>query len=211
MKEILLLKKEYDYAFASVLSNEIESVNQNRASSIDKLHSLAKRIFNRAVDEYSFEPKEIFFELSVCPLKMDLSTCNGKPGRTYFTFETIKKIKHDPHMKDAHCLVRANDAVWNLPSRRIGLGRAYVRKAMEYGLDGAFVNPMHQYGLVAPDPELLELVDAYAKIDGSVECKEKVVMLIDEFCRKNRKPEAKSHRPDTTRARVSAVKRSLRN
>lgn len=135
MKEILLLKKEYDYAFASVLSNEIESVNQNRASSIDKLHSLAKRIFNRAVDLYSFEPKEIFFELSVCPLKMDLSTCNGKPGRTYFTFETIKKIKHDPHMKDAHCLVRANDVVWNLPSRRIGVGRAYVRKAMEYGLE----------------------------------------------------------------------------
>lgn len=90
-------------------------------------------------------------------------------------------------------------------------GRAYVRKAMEYGLDGAFVNPMHQYGLVTPDPELLELVDAYAKIDGSVESREKVVMLIDEFCRKNRKPEAKSHRPDTTRARVSAVKRSLRN
>jgi 5-methyltetrahydrofolate corrinoid/iron sulfur protein methyltransferase len=211
MKEILLLKKEYDYAFASVLSNEIESVNQNRASSIDELHSLAKQIFNRAVDLYSFEPKEIFFELSVCPLKMDLSTCNGKPGRTYLTFETIKKIKHDAHMKDVHCLVRADDAVRNLPSRRIGFGRAYVGKAMEYGLDGAFVNPMQQYGLLAPDPELLGLVDAYAKIDGSAEGKEKAAMLIDEFCRKNRKPEAKCQRPDTTRARVSAVKQSLRN
>jgi len=211
MKEILLLKKEYDYAFASVLPNEIESVNQNRASSIDELYLLAKRTLNRAVDEYSFEPKEIFFELSVCPLGMDLSSCNGVPGRTYLTFETIKKIKHDPHMKDVHCLVRANDAVWNLPSRRIGVGRAYVRKAMEYELDGAFVNPMHQYGLLAPDPELLELVDACAKIDGSAESRGKAVMLIDEFCRKNRKPEAKSHRPDTTRARVSAVKRSLRN
>lgn len=211
MKEILLLKKEYDYAFASVLSNEIESVNQNRASSIDELHSLAKQIFNRAVDLYSFEPKEIFFELSVCPLKMDLSTCNGKPGRTYLTFETIKKIKHDAHMKDVHCLVRANDAVRNLPSRRIGIGRAYVGKAMEYGLDGAFVDVRHKYGLVAPDPELLELVDAYAKIDGSAESKEKVVMSIDEFCRKNRKPEAKCQRPDMTRARVSAVKQSLRN
>jgi methylenetetrahydrofolate reductase (NADPH) len=211
MKEILPLKKEYDYTFTSVLSNGIESVNQNIESSIDKLHTLAKRILNRAADKYSFEPKEIFFELSVCPLKMDLSTCNGKPGRTYLTFQTIKKIKHDPHMKDVHCLVRANDAVRNLPSRRIGIGRAYVGKAMEYGLDGAFVDIRHQYGLVAPDPELLELVDAYAKIDGSAERKEKVVMLIDEFCRKNKKPEAKPHRPDTTRARVLAVKRSLRD
>lgn len=178
MKEILLLKKEYDYAFSSVLPNEIESANQNRASSIDELYSLAKRTFNRAVDMYSFEPKEIFFELSVCPLKMDLSSCNGVPGRTYITFETIKKIKHDPHMKDVHCLVRANDAVRNLPSRRIGVARAYVGKAMEYGLDGAIVNPMHQYGLVAPAPELLELVDACAKIDGSAESKEKAAMLI---------------------------------
>jgi len=178
MKEILLLKKEYDYAFSSVLPNEIESANQNRASSIDELYSLAKRTFNRAVDMYSFEPKEIFFELSVCPLKMDLSSCNGVPGRTYITFETIKKIKHDPHMKDVHCLVRANDAVRNLSSRRIGVARAYVGKAMEYGLDGAIVNPMHQYGLVAPAPELLELVDACAKIDGSAESKEKAAMLI---------------------------------
>ncbi len=193
MKEILLLKKEYDYAFASVLPNEIESASQDRASSIDELCSLAKRTFNRAVDEYGFEPKEIFFELSVCPLGMDLSSCSGVPGRTYLTFETIKKIKHDPHMKDAHCLVRVNNAVRNLPSRRIGVGRAYVGKAMEYGLDGAFVNPMHQYGLLAPDPELLELVDACAKIDGSAESREKAIMLIDEFCRKNRKPEAKSH------------------
>ncbi len=160
----------------------------------------------KKVDLYSFEPKEIFFELSVCPLGMDLSSCNGVPGRTYLTFETIKKIKHDPHMKDVHCLVRANDAVRNLPSRRIGVGRAYLGKAMGYGLDGAFVDIRHKYGLVAPDPELLELVDACAKIDGSAESKEKAVMLIDEFCRKNRKPEAKSHRPDTTRARVSAVK-----
>jgi methylenetetrahydrofolate reductase (NADPH) len=178
IEEILLLKKEYDYAFSSVLPNEIESANQNRASSIDELYSLAKRTFNRAVDMYSFEPKEIFFELSVCPLGMDLSTCNGKPGRTYITFETIKKIKHDPHMKDVHCLVRANDAVRNLSSRRIGVARAYVGKAMEYGLDGAIVNPMHQYGLVAPAPELLELVDACAKIDGSAESKEKAAMLI---------------------------------
>lgn len=178
IEEILLLKKEYDYAFSSVLPNEIESANQNRASSIDELYSLAKRTFNRAVDMYSFEPKEIFFELSVCPLGMDLSSCNGVPGRTYITFETIKKIKHDPHMKDVHCLVRANDAVRNLSSRRIGVARAYVGKAMEYGLDGAIVNPMHQYGLVAPAPELLELVDACAKIDGSAESKEKAAMLI---------------------------------
>jgi len=70
MKEILPLRKEYDYAFSIVLPNQIQSDNQDRAcpvrrkflskgaSSIDELYSLAKRTFNRAVDKYSFEPKD---------------------------------------------------------------------------------------------------------------------------------------------------------
>jgi hypothetical protein len=33
-----------------------------------------------------------------------------------------------------------------LPGRRIGIARAYVAKAMEYGLDAGIVNVAHRFG-----------------------------------------------------------------
>jgi hypothetical protein len=50
------------------------------------------------------------------------------------------------------------------------------------------VNTAHHYGLVEPDPELLALVDAYAKMDGSSENLNKTMMLMGKFCQENRKP-----------------------
>jgi hypothetical protein len=77
--------------------------------------------------------------------------------------------------------------VRDLPGRKIGLCRAYVAKAMEYGLDSGIVNVSHHYGLVEPDGELLELVDAYAKMDGSAERMNKAMSLMSKFCRESRK------------------------
>ena len=54
-----------------------------------------------------------------------------------------------------------------LPARKTGVCRAYIAKAIEYGLDAAIVNTSHRYCLVEPDLDLLEMVDAFAKIDGS--------------------------------------------
>jgi hypothetical protein len=58
-----------------------------------------------------------------------------------------------------------------------------VAKAMEYGLDAGIVNTAHRYGLTPPDPELLELVDAYIKLDGMT----KAMELMSKFCAENRK------------------------
>ena len=58
---------------------------------------------------------------------------------------------------------------------------------MEYGLDAGIVNVAHHYGEVEPDPELLELVDAYAKMDGSSDKMLKAMELMGKFCRENRK------------------------
>ena len=58
---------------------------------------------------------------------------------------------------------------------------------MEYGLDAAIVNVAHHYGSVEPAPELLELVDAYAKMDGSPERMNKAMELMGKFCRESRK------------------------
>ena len=59
--------------------------------------------------------------------------------------------------------------------------------------NAAFVNVAHQYGLVEPDPELLKLVEACAKIDGLAEHKEKAAMLIeiDEFYQRNQEAKTK--------------------
>jgi hypothetical protein len=59
---------------------------------------------------------------------------------------------------------------------------------MKYGLDSAIVNVAHHYGLVEPAPDLLELVDAYAKMDGSAERMNKAMVLMGKFCRQSRKP-----------------------
>ena len=63
---------------------------------------------------------------------------------------------------------------------------------MEYGLDAAIVNVAHRYGQVEPDPELLELVDAYAKMDGSAERLNKAMALMSEFCQSLRKSAEKT-------------------
>jgi hypothetical protein len=58
---------------------------------------------------------------------------------------------------------------------------------MEYGLDAGIVNVGHHYGQVQPDPGLLELVDAYAKLDGSVDKLSRAMELMGKFCQENRK------------------------
>ncbi len=90
-------------------------------------------------------------------------------------------------MQGVHCSLGISNCARDLPARRIGLCRAYFAEAMKYGLDAAIVNVAHHYGLVEPAAELLELVDAYAKMDGSAESLNKAMELMGKFCRDNRK------------------------
>jgi len=52
-------------------------------------------------------------------------------------------------------------------------------------LDGS--GRAHQYGSVEAPSELVELVDAYAKLDGSMDRTSKAMELMARFCRENRK------------------------
>jgi cobalamin-dependent methionine synthase I len=185
---ILPLKKDYDFAFIGLLVSEEASVGPGGSHSVDELYSIAKRIFDEAVGEYGFSPGEIFFDSTVFPLAIDMPMEPNVPGYTYRAFETIKKIKSDPKMKDVHCSLGISNSARDLPGRKIGVCRAYVAKAIEYGLDAAIVNVGHHYGMVEHDAELLELVDAYAKMDGSAERLNKAMELMGKFCRENRKP-----------------------
>ncbi len=185
---ILPLKKDYDFAFIGLLVSEEASTGPGGSHSVDELYSIAKQIFDEAFGEYGFNPDEIFFDSTVFPLAIDMPMEPNVPGYTYRAFETIKKIKSDPKMKDVHCSLGVSNCARDLPGRRIGICRAYVAKAIEYGLDAAIVNVGHHYGMVEPDAELMELVDTYAKMDGSAERLNRAMELMGKFCRENRKP-----------------------
>ena len=187
MDRMLPLKKDYDFSFIGLLVSEAKPTGPGGSHSVDELYGLAKRIFERAVGHGGFRPDQIFFDSTVFPLAIDMPMEPGVPGYTYRTFETIRKIRSDPQMKGVHCSLGVSNSVRDLPARKIGVCRAYMAKAMEYGLDAGIVNTAHQYGSVEAPSELLALVDAYAKLDGSMEKMSKAMELMGQFCRENRK------------------------
>jgi len=181
MDNMLPMKKEYDFAFIGLLMSETA-----RSDSIDELCSLAKQIFGEAVGKYGFEPSEIFFDSTIFPLAIDMPMQPGEPGYTYKTFETIRKIKNDPQMQGVHFTGGITNCARDLPGRKVGIMRAYVHKAMEYGMDAGIVNVKSHLNQGEPAPELLELVDAYAQMDGSLERMNEAMALMGKFCRECR-------------------------
>jgi 5-methyltetrahydrofolate corrinoid/iron sulfur protein methyltransferase len=188
MDRILPLKKQYDFAFVGLLVGEQAPAGPGGSHSVDELYSLAKKIFEKAVGQYGFKPSEIFFDTTVFPLAIDMPMEPNVPGYTYRAFETIKRIKSDPKMKGVHCSLGVSNCARDLPGRKIGVCRAYAAKAMEYGLDAGIVATAHHYGLSEADAELLELVDAYAKMDGSPERTSRATELMTKFCQATKKP-----------------------
>ena len=184
--DMLTLKKDYDYSFVGLLVSEDKPVGPGGSHSADELYSLAKQIFEPAVSRYGFKPGEIFFDSTVFPLAIDMPMEPNVPGYTYRAFETIKKIRTDPKMEGVHCSLGISNCCRDLPARKIGICRAYVAKAMEYGLDAGIVNVAHHYGAVEPDPQLLKLVDAFVKMDGSVERMDQAMTLMGKFCQESR-------------------------
>ncbi|MHC4417376.1 MAG: methylenetetrahydrofolate reductase C-terminal domain-containing protein [Planctomycetota bacterium] len=192
---ILPMKKDFDFAFVGLLVSEQAAAGLGVSHSVDELYSLAGQIFEAAVKRYGFKPHEIFFDCTVSPLVTDSPKEPNIPSCTYRAFETIKKIKSDPELKGVHCSLGISDCVRDLAGRRIGVCRAYVAKAMEYGLDAGIVNVAHHYGLVKPAPDLLELVDAYANMDGSPGRMNKAATLMSKFREENRKPRSSVAKP----------------
>ncbi len=187
MHKLLPLKKDYDFAVVGLLVSEKAATGPGGSHSVDELYALAKEIYAAAVGEYGFKPGELFLDSTVFPLAIDMPMEPGVPGYTYRAFETIRRVKSDASMKGVHCLLGISNCVRDLPARRIGVCRVYLAKAMEYGLDTAIVNVAHHYGEVEPALELLELVDAYAKMDGSAEATNRAMTLMAGFCQENRR------------------------
>jgi methylenetetrahydrofolate reductase (NADPH) len=179
--QIMPLKRQYDFRFIGLLVTEGRPKGPGGSHSVEELVELAHALYDKAM-QYGFQPDEIFFDSTVFPIAIDLPMEPGVPGYTYRAFETIKRIKNDPKLKHCHCSLGISNCCRDLPGRKIGICRAYVAKAMEYGLDAGIVNTSHQYGRKDPDPELLELISAYAEMDGSPDKLNRAMMLMGRFC-----------------------------
>jgi len=181
MDTMFALKADYDYAFVGLLMKESVS-----AVTIDDLYSLAREIFAEAMKN-GFKPGEIFFDSTIFPLAIDMPMMPDEPGFTYKYFQTINKIKADPEMAGVHFTGGITNCARDLPARKIGIMRAFVHTGMQYGLDSGIVNVKSHLATGEPAPELTELVNAYAEMDGDPEKLNKVIELMGKFCQENRK------------------------
>ncbi|MCE5185161.1 MAG: methylenetetrahydrofolate reductase C-terminal domain-containing protein [Planctomycetaceae bacterium] len=184
--KMMPLKKTYDFSFIGLLVSEDKPTGPGGSHSVDELFSIARRLYDKAM-QYGFKAGEIFFDSTVFPIAIDMPMEPGVPGYTYRAFETIKRIKNDPQMKGCHFSLGVSNSCRDLPGRKIGICRAYVAKAMEYGLDAGIVNVAHHYGEKPADAELVQLIDAYAKLDGSPERLNDAMTLMGQFCASCRK------------------------
>lgn len=175
------LKKEYDFAFIGLLVSDDKPTGPGGSHSVEELFALAQTLFDKAM-QHGFKPQEIFFDSTVFPIAIDMPMEPDVPGYTYRAFETIKRIKSDPRLKDCHCSLGVSNCCRDLPGRKIGICRAYVAKAMECGLDAGIVNTSHRYGEKEVDAELLKLIEAYAALDGSMERLNDAMTLMGQFC-----------------------------
>jgi methylenetetrahydrofolate reductase (NADPH) len=164
---ILTFKNQHDFSMICTFGDNDSSPMESLVTDIDKTIDTAKQIVNKATNEYRFMPEQIFFDAGTAMLTKDLPEKPGIASQTYKAFRIIKSIKHDSATKKCHCLLNTNMAMFGIPARSVGVCRAYVAKAMEYGLDAAFADVTRHYGESPADAKLLELVDAYIEMDGS--------------------------------------------
>jgi len=184
--KILPLRKKYNFKVIGLLVDDKQS-GADGAYGMDDLYNMARKIFDAATGKYGFKPGDLFFDSTVFPLAIDIPMIPDTPGYTYRAFEAIRKIMTDPAMKGVHTSLGISNSVKDLPGRQVGVCRAYLAKAQEYGLDAAIVNVVHDYGLKPVADDLLEMVDAFAKQNGSAETNQKAMDLMGEFCRANKK------------------------
>jgi 5-methyltetrahydrofolate corrinoid/iron sulfur protein methyltransferase len=187
MAEMMPLKKQYDFSFIGLLVTDAKPVTPGaNFHSVDELFEIALKIYDNA-RKHGFKPGDIFFDPAVFPLAIDMPMQPGVPSYTYRTFELMKKIRNNSRLRGVHISLGLSNAVKDFPARKIGVLRAYARKAIDSGLDAGIVNTSHHYGSVEPDARLMKLIDAYAGMDGTAEKTSYAMDLMAKFCQENRK------------------------
>jgi len=135
----------------------------------DQMHDSALRFFREATKR-GFEPAQIYFDTTVMPLAVEFS-CFDRPGYSYCSFQAMRRIMKNEEMKGVGAILGISNLTRDFPSgRKIGVLRAYVHLAMQYGLSAAIVDVEKDFGLKPPeDEDIVEIVRAFVEHDGSSE------------------------------------------
>lgn len=158
----------------------------NDQDPVADLVSQAEIVFDKAIAA-GFTPDDIYYDTGAFPLAIDMPMVPGEKGRTFCAFETMKQLKNDAKFEGVHFSLGISNCARDLPGRRIGVIKAYLATAMEYGLDAAIIDVRRNWLEPAPSSELIELVRAFAEIDGTADKVTDSMMLMSKFCEDCRK------------------------
>lgn len=185
---VLQLKHDYDIKVcASILNDEMDE-HQPSLEWIEKLHKRAQSIQELATSQHGFKAGDIIVECRVLALADDKAEMPDVPSHTHVIFNAIQRIKQDRHLKQLHCCLAVNDATAKLPGRKIGVCRAYVAAAMEYGMDACIADAQKAYGESPADGQLQAMVTAFAHMNGAADQAQEAKERLDKFIAATAKP-----------------------
>lgn len=153
--DALALRQHFPFAFIGMLLERAgDSTGFTDIAGPEVYHETARAIFERARSA-GFAPGEVFFDPTVGPLGADMV------GFTKRTFEGIRIISSDPDMAGVHVCLGLSNCSDGLP-RRLAVNRAYLRVAMEYGVDAAILDVAQVSGVDLVDGKILKLIRGIA-------------------------------------------------
>jgi hypothetical protein len=188
---VLQLKKDHDVKVcASILNDEMDE-HQPSLEWIDKLHKRAQSIHELATTQHGFKAGDIILECRVLALADEKTDTPDVPSHTHVIFNGIQRIKQDRQLKHLHCCLAIDDATAKLPGRKIGVCRAYVAAAMEFGMDAYIADAQKAYGESPADDQLQAMVTAFAQMAGGADQAEAAKEGLDKFFAATAKPKPK--------------------
>ncbi|MFH1569197.1 MAG: dihydropteroate synthase, partial [Gemmatimonadota bacterium] len=113
-------------------------------------HETAREVFHKA-RAAGFAADEVYFDPTVGPLGADMV------GYTRRTFDGVRMIREDAEMGGVHICLGLSNCSDGLP-RRAAVNRAYLRVAMEYGVDAAICDATQISGDDLVDGRILKLI-----------------------------------------------------
>ncbi len=180
--DLLSLRDRYSFSVMGTLLEKIDGSSSGRTeiAVAESYHKTATYLFQRAT-ESGFSPDQIFLDPVIGPIGADYL------GFTRMGLEGIKMVVEDKGMSGLHVALDLSSCSEGLP-RRLSVEKAYLRVAMEYGLDAALVDATKITGKDLVDGRLLSLIRSV--IDSGEE--DALAALVD-FCKSS--PRRKRSQP----------------
>ncbi len=149
--DVLALRRQIPFSAVCMLLEKVgDQTGFTDIAGPEVYHETARYLFDKAIAA-GFAADEIFFDPTVGPLGADVV------GYTRRTFEGIRAIRNDAAMAGVHICLGLSNCSDGLP-RRLAINRAYLRLAMEYGVDAAICDAVQMREDDKVDGKILALI-----------------------------------------------------